>query len=270
MFLEMGFNDYISKPIEIVKLDEIIARWIPLDKQIKAGRGIKRESFSGKTNIVISGVDTQKGISLTGGTEAGYRKVLAQFYKDAQERLGVLKNFIDDMNPVNADKFSEKNLAAFTTQVHALKSASASIGAVELSLEAAAFETAGKAAGFPGRAAAITKALPAFVERLTALVEGIGAALETPAGPAEGGAAASAESAANAATDSGLFPLLRELAEALQSQKAAAVDRLLEELSQKPLDGKTREALEAVSDDVLMTEYGKALETVTALLENKK
>jgi signal transduction histidine kinase/CheY-like chemotaxis protein len=29
MFLEKGFTDYLSKPIEITKLDEMIARWIP-------------------------------------------------------------------------------------------------------------------------------------------------------------------------------------------------------------------------------------------------
>ncbi|MDR2741749.1 MAG: response regulator, partial [Treponema sp.] len=35
MFLEQGFNDYLSKPIEIPKLDEIMSRWIPREKQIK-------------------------------------------------------------------------------------------------------------------------------------------------------------------------------------------------------------------------------------------
>jgi signal transduction histidine kinase/CheY-like chemotaxis protein len=39
IFLEKGFNDYISKPIEITKMDEMIARWIPAEKQIKAGVG---------------------------------------------------------------------------------------------------------------------------------------------------------------------------------------------------------------------------------------
>jgi hypothetical protein len=47
-----------------------------------------------------------------------------------------------------------------------------------------------------------------------------------------------------------------------------ALDRVLEELSRKSLDSKTREALDAVSDDVLMGEYDKALETVAGLPEN--
>jgi FixJ family two-component response regulator len=33
MFLENGFNDFLSKPIDTVKLDELLRRWIPKDKQ---------------------------------------------------------------------------------------------------------------------------------------------------------------------------------------------------------------------------------------------
>jgi CheY-like chemotaxis protein len=35
MFLANGFNDYLAKPIEIVKLDTILAKWIPTDKRIR-------------------------------------------------------------------------------------------------------------------------------------------------------------------------------------------------------------------------------------------
>jgi signal transduction histidine kinase/CheY-like chemotaxis protein len=246
MFLAEGFNDFLSKPIEIAKLDEIMAKWIPPDKQIKDGAGIKRQSFNSGFGIVIPGVDTRKGITMTGGTEAAYRKVLAQFYKDAQERLPLLQEPPD-----------ETTLPVFVTQVHALKSAAATIGAAEVSKAAAVLEAAGKA----GDRAAIKEGLPAFTEKLTALAEGIAAALEvsTPEGDA----------AASDASGPALSPLLRELVEALQDKKAAAIDRVLEELDQKPLDRKTRETLETVSDDVLMTEYGKAMKTVTALLGGK-
>jgi CheY-like chemotaxis protein len=32
MFLENGFNDYLSKPIDVVKLDEVVRNWIPESK----------------------------------------------------------------------------------------------------------------------------------------------------------------------------------------------------------------------------------------------
>jgi hypothetical protein len=44
------------------------------------------------------------------------------------------------------------------------------------------------------------------------------------------------------------------------------IDRLLEEVEKMPLDKNTRETVNAVSDDVLMGEYGKALESVNKFL----
>ncbi|MDR2094862.1 MAG: response regulator [Treponema sp.] len=38
MFIENGFNDYISKPIEISQMDAVMAKWIPLEKRIEARR----------------------------------------------------------------------------------------------------------------------------------------------------------------------------------------------------------------------------------------
>jgi HPt (histidine-containing phosphotransfer) domain-containing protein len=181
---------------------------------------------------------------MTGGTIGGYKKVLAIFRKDAEERLALLQA------PPEPEA-----LPVFVTQVHAIKSAAGTIGAAEVSAEAAALEAAGKA----GDAAAIQELLPGFTEKLAVLAAGIGAALEAtaPAVPEEP-AAAGAE----------LLPLLRELAEALQARKMTAVDRVLEELNRKAAETKTREALDAVSDDVLLGEYDKALETIAGLPEN--
>jgi CheY-like chemotaxis protein len=262
MFLEKGFNDYISKPIEIAKLDDIVGKWIPPEKRIKASVPIKRETFSADPGMIIPGVDIPKGITMTGGTVEGYRKVLARFYKDALERLPLLNSFLAGNSPAGDD--FDRNFAAFTTQAHALKSAAAAIGAAEVSEEAAKLEAAGKA----GDRAAIQERLPGFVTRLTALAEGIEAALGSGA-EAASPAVPKAAAGQNGAPDPALFPLLRELARVLQAENAAAVDSIVEELYQKPLDGKTREALDDVSGDVLMAEYGKAEETVAALLENK-
>jgi signal transduction histidine kinase/CheY-like chemotaxis protein len=256
MFLEKGFNDFLPKPIDIAKLDELIDKWTPDKKKLKIEpeRGEAVNPDKGEALPLIPGVDTAKGLAMTGGTLAGYKKVLSMFRKDAEERLALLRNFAaQNRGP------DEAALPVFVTQVHALKSASANIGAAAVSAEAARLE----AAGVSGDNLAIQERLGAFVEGLAALAEGIAAALETPAAP-EGGPAA------EGAPSPGLLSLLRELAEALQAQRAGAVDRILEELNREPLDGRTREVLDAVSDEVLMTEYGKAWETLTALQENKK
>jgi signal transduction histidine kinase/CheY-like chemotaxis protein len=257
MFLEKGFNDYLSKPINIASLDVLLGKWIPGEKKIKEESWEKPETGepgyggiedSGETGtppvFALEGLDRARGVTNTGGTEAGYRKVLVQFCKDARERLPLLKNIPD-----------EPGLPVFTSQVHALKSAAATIGATAVAAEAARLEAAGTAADM----AAIAEVLPVFTERLAALAEGISAAMEAERAP-EGDQRTSGASE--------LRPLLRDLAEALEIKKARDIDRVLEELNQKPLDGKTREILDAVSDEVLVAEYDKALKTITALLED--
>jgi signal transduction histidine kinase/CheY-like chemotaxis protein len=245
MFLKKGFNDYLSKPIDIARLDAMLAKWISREKQQKFSA--PRPNVAAPCSIQIKGVDSDKGMVMTGGTVEGYRKVLTRFYKDALEQLSLLQAMPD-----------EQGLPAFATRVHALKSAVATIGAADLAAEAARLEAAGKA----GDRAAIREGIPGFAERLAALTEGIRQALETafPVVPGE-------EEAPDGSCLE-LSPLLRELAEALRAEKLAAIDDILEELNRKPLDSKAHAALESVSDDVLIAEYGRALETVIALLEN--
>jgi HPt (histidine-containing phosphotransfer) domain-containing protein len=243
MFLEMGFNDYISKPIEIVKLDEVIARWIPAENQIKAGTGIKRDS--GKTEIFIPRVDTQEGIAMTGGTEAGYRKVLAQFYKDAAERL-----------PVFAAIPAVGEFAVFATQAHAIKSAAGTIGAAEVSKEAAKLEAAGKA----GDMQTINETLPSFRKHLTGLIEAIGKVLERKSG----------ETKTMGGGKENIMASLSALRAALETKNMKEIDRLFEEIERLSLDTETRELINTVSDKVLMGEYAEAIENVNILLVAKE
>jgi signal transduction histidine kinase/CheY-like chemotaxis protein len=245
MFLREGFNDYISKPIELVKLDDIIARWIPGEKQIKAGTVIRRENFNGESGLCIPGVDVKQGINMTGGTEAGYRKVLAQFYRDAAERLSVF-----------AETPEETALAVFASQAHAIKSAAGTIGAGEVSAEAAVLEAAGKA----GDTQTIRTTLPGFHERLGLLAGEIRKVLEE--GREERGESPRAEDRA------AVLSALSALGAALEEKNMKGIDKLLEEMEGLSLDEKTQDAINAVSDKILMGEYRNAQEEIDAILKD--
>jgi len=198
--------------------------------------------------MAIPGVDVQKGIAMTGGTVAAYRQVLSLFCKDAEDRLPLLQKTPE------ADA-----LSVFVTQVHALKSASASIGAQEVSVQAAELEAAGKA----GDMAFIRENISGFAKQLAELISGIGAALKT--GKNSGGMTNN-NTAGTAGDTAALVSLFSDLEAALKAQKSADIDRILEELNRKPLDAQTREALEKISDDVLMTEFESALKTIDEVL----
>jgi signal transduction histidine kinase/CheY-like chemotaxis protein len=241
MFIENGFNDFISKPIDVSKLDEILDRWIPEEKKEK---GVESKDQGSDYYIpIIPGVDTAKGIAMTGGTVAAYNQVLSLFRKDMEERLPLLKKTPE------ADNFS-----SFVINVHALKSASASLGAGVISAQAAELEAAGKA----GDMAFIRDNLPAFVQQLAELAKNIAIDISE-----RERVLADTNQAADINT---LIPIFSELAEALKSKNAAEIDNALEELNQKPLDAKVREALQKISDDVLLTEFDSALKTIVELL----
>ena len=193
--------------------------------------------------LAIPGIDTERGISMVGGKVALYRQVLALFVKDAGERLPMLQSAPD-----------ATALPAFVTQVHALKSASASLGAAEISAEAARIEAAGKA----GDLALVRKSMSGFAGRLEELVKNISAVLESTNDCPQNEASASSP-------DPLLHALFDELAEALKSQKADKIDRVMDELNEKTIDAKTKDVLNRISDEVLMAEYDNAAKILQEL-----
>jgi CheY-like chemotaxis protein len=244
MFIEKGFNDFLAKPIDISALDDILNRWISKDK---------RESYTDKAPgeksslfLIIDGLDTKKGINMTGGKETGYISVLSTFRRDAQDRLQILRK-----------TFEDSDISMFITHVHALKGAAASIGAMDISAEAAKLEHAGR----DGDITAIHTNLDRFIEKLSKLIDGINSALE--AGKTETNNCKSLEK-----TDE-LYSLLVKLAETLKTRKAEEIDSLLDKINKLPMDDTTREAVEKISDDILMTEFESAAKAAEKIINGK-
>jgi len=181
MFLEKGFDDFLSKPVEIPKLNELIERWVPEERRAVPGKPAPK--FSAKSEapftvkrvggkfmievplkhkktaaeaLEIEGVNTKLGLSFSGGSETAYWELLGIYCLDVDSRLAFL-NYLH----------AENDLKNFITQVHALKSASATIGATALSEEAKALESAGKR----GDMEFIREHVEAFRENLGALAE---------------------------------------------------------------------------------------------------
>jgi signal transduction histidine kinase/CheY-like chemotaxis protein/HPt (histidine-containing phosphotransfer) domain-containing protein len=133
MFLANGFNDFISKPVEMVQLSAILEKWVPKDKQRKrTADGTINISKQGM-ELEIEGLNTAKGLAMSAGSLENYLGTLKIFMKDGKEKL----------KEINA-ALETKNLPLFAIYAHALKSAAANIGALELSDLAKTLEMAGK------------------------------------------------------------------------------------------------------------------------------
>ena len=133
-FLNSGFNDYISKPIQLDKLDDILRAWIPEDKQkapaLPPGALLSEhipEDLQG-----LPGIDVARGMSYC-GTGKAYRKTLFLFREQIPGRLRRIRQ-----------AWEEARWEDYVIEVHSLKSAARWIGAMDLGDQAEALEMAGR------------------------------------------------------------------------------------------------------------------------------
>jgi len=231
---------------------------------------------SGASFPPIQGIDTAKGIAMTGGTAEGYRQVLSMFRKDGEERIQKFRFFLYES--MNSGKFPEKHLASFITQIHALNSTSATIGAAEIAGIADKLEDAAENAEL----SYIKDNLPGFIEHLAELLKNIRSALESrpeKAAAKPGGQEFFNRIFGKKKSDKGqdekvepseYFPLFSKLAEALGAKNVKDADIILYELNKMPLDPSAKEILEQVSDQMLMTEFESAIKTIREFIGSAK
>jgi HPt (histidine-containing phosphotransfer) domain-containing protein len=157
-----------------------------------------------------------------------------------------------------------EEFSAFTIQIHAMKSALASIGAFDLSKNAAALETASR--GIDRQF--IMEKLPAFVRELKTLAEKIKAAV-IPSGATPEATPGVAPGEAGDQDIAPLFPVLEELRQALLVYNIGRIHPLIKQLEAE--GPPAWDALNRLSEFVLLGDYEDAAELIKGLLsQNKK
>jgi signal transduction histidine kinase/CheY-like chemotaxis protein len=146
MFLDNGFDDFISKPIDIRSLDAVLSKFIhdryPLEV-IEAARRDKDKLIESKK--INKSVDPQ----------------LAEFFvRDAKKALAIMES-------IYANKCRRADdISLLIINVHAMKSALANIGEPDLSAEASKLEQAAREQNIN----LILSDIPSFFERLNAVI----------------------------------------------------------------------------------------------------
>lgn len=160
-----GFQDYIAKPLKEFHLDRLLRLYIPKDLHVTDESSIKispDKSVNHREDNKVNEIkddnkdnnksvnntgekqnsdaevdpltfDINLGISLVGGSKEVYLSILNTYYSEGLRKLKEIPEI--DLTT---------NLSLYTTNVHALKSSSASVGCTGVSAMFKALEMAGK------------------------------------------------------------------------------------------------------------------------------
>lgn len=128
MFLHEGLNDFVPKPIEMRTIISVLKKWLPT-KFIHEHTGNNLTNNESDDSIPdIEGIDTAKGLEYTQSASL-YKNVLSDYYRDIKIKSDLIEKY-----------FIDEDVKKYMIEVHALKSSSKLIGALDLSNLAAELE----------------------------------------------------------------------------------------------------------------------------------
>ncbi|MCR4841203.1 MAG: response regulator [Lachnospiraceae bacterium] len=163
-YMEAGFDDYLSKPIDLAELEKMLKKYLPKGKvellgneqEIQETTTVENEavseisahdlgensdnygtedaeycSGSGLEKLRELGLDTESGLTYCGGDEDFYLEIVGDYGASAEDKIKELAGYLSDGN------FTEYKIL-----IHSVKSSSKTIGAMELFKKARALEQA--------------------------------------------------------------------------------------------------------------------------------
>ncbi|WP_029231612.1 response regulator [Butyrivibrio sp. VCB2006] len=140
MYYKEGFDNYMSKPVDPGKLEEIILQYLPADKVTRPGdegfvsnsaESDEAEKLAMQELLRVPGVDIEQAIERCGSADAA-KDVMKDFWMAITERAELIEKYE-----------REGDIKNYTIYVHGLKSSARAIGAIDLGDQAEYLEKCG-------------------------------------------------------------------------------------------------------------------------------
>ena len=147
LYIDEGFSDYISKPVDTVRLEQVLLEYLPSDLVKKNTEDTHEEEEIQpviEAEVIdetpeeeespyrnIPGIDYEAAITNCGGEDT-FIQALEIFYNSLDKKADEIEGFERD-----------KDIKNYTIKVHALKSAARLVGALKLSDDAKYLEACG-------------------------------------------------------------------------------------------------------------------------------
>ena len=135
MFLASGFDDCLFKPIDTSKLNSVLERWIPENKQVRSllQSEMRTIHVSAEDKFVLDDINFDRDAVAKYAEKDNNRRLISIFVADAKEKIADINSSLRD-----------DSLGDFVIHIHAMRGACVNIGADYLSRFAADLETAAK------------------------------------------------------------------------------------------------------------------------------
>ncbi len=156
--LRAGMNDFLSKPVDLQQLEEVLARWLP--ERDPAGTPPTNLLALSKEGLVV--FDSEALLKRLAGDRQLAVIVVKDFLQDVPSQLKILRKLA-----------AESDAPGARAQAHTLKSATATVSADSLSAIALEMERAAAAGAFSGFDDLLSRAAEEF-ERFKSAVEHAG------------------------------------------------------------------------------------------------
>jgi signal transduction histidine kinase/CheY-like chemotaxis protein/HPt (histidine-containing phosphotransfer) domain-containing protein len=234
-FLGSGMSDYLPKPIEISKMEDMLEKWLPAEKRQKYTK-LDSPQKEPDARIEIKGLDTEKGISMTGDSLSDYFDVLRSYCKDGYVKIDQIR-----------ETYNNKDFKRLAIYVHALKSASASIGAQSLADMAQDIEFAAR----DNNSDFVDRHTEPFLVALDPLLFNISQAITLHD--------SQARSDTSIVDPEELRRQLEKLKQALGAMNIVDIDEAIARLTKMTLNQPTKTALDKISELIVVADYEEAI-----------
>ena len=251
-FLNSGFQDFIAKPLDRKPLNEVLSRWIPnaykqmvKEDDSEAASSQPKISFD---DIHIEGIDIEEAKKHHTGEVEDFVELLRLYYLDGLRKSSYLKELLE-----------QEDYKDYGIEVHGLKSASANVGAMELSVHAKEHEDAANRGDVDFIAHHFAELKSCYDRQVDAIKRFLDQR-QAVAEEAEGDTGLSIDRGA-------LMGQLKSALEKLESFKSKDCAHIIEGLLKYQLDPNEMTKLREIQDQLRMYEDDKAEELLNELIE---
>ena len=238
IFLGNGFDDFISKPIDVRQLNTVLNKFIRDKQSHEVLEAARQQAVADPGGVTALPGDAEQ--------PAIDPQFAVIFVRDALKALDVLEGIHK-----KGDYCNEDDLRSYIINVHGMKSALANIKELELSGVAMKLEAAGREERFE----IITSETPAFLDSLRAFVKKL---MPEPDG----------DECEKADEDPAfLREKLLAVKSACEYYDEGAAEAALSELKEKSWSQKTKELLDAITEQLLHSDFDEIVKAVEQSVE---